>query len=209
MAGGCANFAAGPRPRPTARREVRAKRTVGDAGPYVLTPRSGISHLPAGEYIALRKQYIAPPTGGISFIAKGDEYEHPSPSRFACHLSPRGEARFGWRGVVRNPRRDQGPALRVAVRFVQILRGVRTIFLGPLTEGAVERMRDWGSLTFNTPSVGYADTSLTREARVLCGFGGDTVGAAICRPLKTAHHKKRRTGYSVRLKRFPNFPRHA
>ena len=58
----------------------------------------------------------------------------------------------------------------VAVRFVQILRGVRTIFLGPLTVGAVERMRDWGSLTFNTPSVGYADTSLTREARVLCGI---------------------------------------
>ena len=53
----------------------------------------------------------------------------------------------------------------VGARLVQILRGVRTIFLGPLTEGAVERMRDWGSLTFNTPSVGYADTSLTREAR--------------------------------------------
>ena len=61
-------------------------------------------------------------------------------------------------------------------RVVQILRGVRTIFLGPLTEGAVERMRDGGSLTFNTPSVGYADTSLTREARVLCGFGGELVG---------------------------------
>ena len=77
---------------------------------------------------------------------------------------PKGRGKFGSRGVV------------------QILRGVRTIFLGPLTEGAVERMRDWGSLTFNTPSVGYADTSLTREARVLCGFCGDTVGAAICRP---------------------------
>ena len=83
-------------------------------------PRSGISQLPAGEYIALREQYIAPPageyialreqyiappTGGISFIAKGDEYEHPSPSRFACHLSPRGEARFGSHKFVRNPRR--------------------------------------------------------------------------------------------------------
>ena len=83
---------------------------------------------------------------------------------------------------MQNLRREQAPALRLAVRLVQILRGVRTIFLGPLTEGAVERMRDWGSLTFDTPSVGYADTSLTREARVLCGFGGDTVGAAICRP---------------------------
>ena len=112
----------------------------------------------------MREQYIAPSKDGISFIAKGDEYEHPSPSRFACHLSPRGEARFGSREIV------------------QILRGVRTIFLGPLTEGAVERMRDWGSLTFNTPSVTYGDTSLTREARVLCGFGGDTVGANCVRP---------------------------
>ena len=59
------------------------------------------------------------------------------------------------------------------------LQGVRTIFLGPLTEGAVEQMRDWGSLTFNTPSVGYADTSLTREARVLCGFGGELVGVGV------------------------------
>jgi hypothetical protein len=40
-------------------------------------------------------------------------------------------------------------------------------------------MRDWGSLTFNTPSVGYADTSLTREARVLCGFGGELVGVGV------------------------------
>ena len=64
----------------------------------------------------------------------------------------------------------------VAVRLVQILRGVRTIFLDPLTEGAVERMRNWGSLTFNTPSVGYADSSLTREARVLCRIRGDRRG---------------------------------
>ena len=52
---------------------IGAVRTVGDAGPYNLTPRSGISHLPAGKYIALRKQYIAPPAGGISLIAIGDE----------------------------------------------------------------------------------------------------------------------------------------
>ena len=82
-------------------------------------------------------------------------------------------------GFPQNYRRDQGPALRHAVRLVQILRGVRTIFLGLLTEGAVERMRDWESLTFNTPSVGYADTSLTREARVLCGFGGEFVGVGV------------------------------
>ena len=85
-----------------------------------------------------------------------------TPLRRLCrHLSPRGEARVDSHGVV------------------QILRGVRTIFLGPLTEGAVERMRDWGSLTFNTPSVGYADTSLTREARGLCGFGDELVGVGV------------------------------
>ena len=95
---GCAKSAAGPRPRPTARRRFVQKDRRGRRSLH-FTPRSGISHSPAGENIALREQYIAPPTGGISFIAKGDEYERPSPSRFACHLSPRGEARFGSRWV--------------------------------------------------------------------------------------------------------------
>ena len=147
--------------------QVCAKRTVGDAGPYVLTPRSGISHLPqanishCGSNISHRRQAVY----------------HSSPKAMSINTPLRHASRAT---SPQGARQDS-----VGARGCRILRGVRTIFLGPLTEGAVERMRDWGSLTFNTPSVGYADTSLTREARVLCGFGGELVGAAICRPSLT------------------------
>ena len=128
-------------------------RTFGDAGPYNFIPRSGISHLPQANSshcvsnISHRRQAV--------YRSSPKAMSMNTPLRHASRAtSPQG-ARQG----------------SVAVRLVvRILRGVRTIFLGPLTEGAVERMRDWGSLTFNTPSVGYADTSLTREARVLCGI---------------------------------------
>ena len=71
---------------------------------YRIRRQANISH--CGNNISYRRQAV------YHSSPEGDEYEHPSPSRFACHLSPRGEARGGWQEVVQTSRRGGSPTLR-------------------------------------------------------------------------------------------------